>query len=392
RWIALGIFGLLIGVTLTSLPTLGREFMPELEEGNTWIRGTFPVNVSLNEVADKARTVRKILRRFPEIAAAVPQVGRPDDGTDPTGYYNLEVFVPLRPQKEWPKIPQKGRPRTKNELIREMDHALSTAVPGIDWGFSQNIRDNVMEALSGVKGENSVKLFGPSLEELEQTAEQIKAALSGVPGVENVGIYRIKGQCNLEFPIDRARCSLWNVSVADVENVIQTAVGGKAFSQMIEGEKTFDITLRWPERLRRTEQAILDIPVDVTAHTVATSPYASQAGTYLSGPSFGPSATGTSNPAPSLTGSLFQAFPGALSLPRLRRGDLVTPLDDEGQPTTPDKGGSFLRQGASTISREQGQRHIAIKFGVRGRDLAGAVEEARTRVAPLVPVGYRTEW
>src|SRR5262249_17646160 len=180
RWAALSVFGLLLGVTFYSVPNLGREFMPELEEGNTYIRGTFPVNVSLNEVGRMGKRVRAVLRQFPEVALAVPQSGRPDDGTDPNPYGNLEIFVPLKQPKHWPNAPGKNRPRTKDELIRDLDRALSDAIPGIDWGFSQNIRDNVMETLSGVKGENSVKVFGPSLEELERLAEQVTTTLAGV--------------------------------------------------------------------------------------------------------------------------------------------------------------------------------------------------------------------
>src|SRR5262249_47196407 len=188
----------------------------------------------------------------------------PDDGTDSSGFYNLELFVPLKPEKEWPALkPQKGwrqwlgnsRPRTKMEIVQEMNQELADTLVGVDWNFSQNIRDNVMESLSGVKGDNSVKIIGPDLDELERLAEQVKNTLLGIGGLENVGIFRIKGQPNLEFPVDRQKCSLWNVSVTDVESVVQTAIGGKAFSQMIEGEKLFDITLRWPERLRSSEQA-----------------------------------------------------------------------------------------------------------------------------------------
>src|SRR5438552_16985012 len=146
----------------------------------------------------------------------------------------METFVPLKPTRDWPVPPGRDRPRTKRELIAEMNADLEKNFPGVSWDFSQNIRDNVMEALSGVKGENSVKIFGPDLDKLEELAVKVKDALAGVPGVDNAGVFRIQGQSNLEFPIDRLKCSRWNVSVADVQNVIQTAVGGKAFTQMVE--------------------------------------------------------------------------------------------------------------------------------------------------------------
>src|SRR5262249_36540561 len=150
---------------------------------------------------------------------------------------------------------------------------------GVDWDFSQQIRDNVMEVLSGVQGENSVKIFGPDLPERKGLGDQVKRALTEVRGLGNPGGYRIMGQATPEFPVDRDKCARWNINVADVHNVIQTAVGGKAFSQMIEGEKTFDLTLRWPARLRDNEDLILDIPVDVTNHTVTPGSVASAAQT-----------------------------------------------------------------------------------------------------------------
>src|SRR5205823_1477969 len=164
-----------------------------------------------------------------------------------------------------------GRPRTKQELIKTMNDDLDRHFPGVDWDFSQIIRDNVMEALSGVKGENSIKVFGPDLDRLEELAEKIKEKLAAVKGVDNAGVFRIQGQSNLEFPVDRRKCARWNVSVADVENVIAAAVGGKAATQMTEGGKAFDISIRFPESLRNNEQAILAIPVDVSGNVVTGS-------------------------------------------------------------------------------------------------------------------------
>jgi cobalt-zinc-cadmium resistance protein CzcA len=381
------------------VPHLGREFMPELEEGNLYVRATLPVNVSLGVAADTARQARAIMRSFPEVALVQSQVGRPDDGTDPTGFYNVEFTIPLRPEKEWPPAVAGGwrerlgwgkRARTKPELIADMKGQLGRYLPGIDWNFSQYIRDNVMESLSGVKGDNSVKIVGPDLDELERLAGQVQAALKEVPGVQDVGVFRIKGQPNLEFTVDRPRCTFWGVSVADVENAIKIAVGGQAVTQMIEGEKTFDVTLRWPEHLRGSEQAILEIPVDVTNNTVTAGFQPSLGQTPVTGAAVGVSTIGHNIPLPSLPGNMFNAaLNNITSVPRLRLRLLVTPVDAEGRP---DPNGTFLRSGASTIYREQGKRLIAVKFSVRGRDLAGAVADGQAAAAPLIQPPYTTEW
>jgi cobalt-zinc-cadmium resistance protein CzcA len=398
RILTLSLFGTLTVVTIGILPFLGREFMPELEEGNLYIRGTFPVNASLEEVADKTRRARALLRQYPEVALVATQIGRPDDGTDPTGFYNAEFSIPLHPANEWPAIMPRSdwlswlgpRARTKPELIAEMNKQMHRELIGVDWNFSQYIRDNVMESLSGVKGDNSVKIIGPELDELEKLADRVKAELDSVPGLQNVAVFRIKGQPNLEFSIDRIRCKFWNVSVADVENAIAIAVGGQACTQMVEGEKTFDIALRWPERLRGHEKAILDIPIEVTNNIVTPGYVPSTPQTPMTGPSVGVSTIGTNVPMPSLLGNVLNAAINNISnVPRLRLGQLVTPVNDEG---LPDPNGKFLRSGASTIYREQGKRFIAVKFSVRGRDLAGAVAAAQAKTAPQIPVGYRTEW
>ncbi|MBN9120022.1 MAG: efflux RND transporter permease subunit, partial [Planctomycetes bacterium] len=263
RWAALAGFAAAVGYTGVVAANMGREFMPELEEGNLMVRGTFPVNVSLDEVAERSRQLRELLHEFPEFAVAVPAIGRPDDGTDPTGYYNLETFCPLRPEPEWPVHPRYGRPRKKAELVRDLNEALDRRFPGVDWDLSQIIRDNVMEALSGVKGENSIKVFGPELDALERTAGEIRERLGDVRGVANPGLFRIQGQSNLEFPIDRRKCAYWNVSAADVQAYIGAAVGGRAATQVQEGEKQADLTVRFPLRLRADEAAIRALPVPV---------------------------------------------------------------------------------------------------------------------------------
>ncbi len=391
RWLTLAAFVAVLVVTGLLAANMGREFMPELEEGNLYIRGTFPINIAFEEVGARSREVRRILRNYPEVTAIVPQIGRPDDGTDPTGYYNMEIFVPLKPFKDWPVVKELGRPRTKDELLKEMNDDLDRHFPGVDWDFSQIIRDNVMEALSGVKGENSIKVFGPDLDKLEELAEKIKEQLAAVPGVDNAGVFRIQGQSNLELPVDRRKCARWNVSVADVENLIQAAVGGKAVAQMTEGGKSFDITVRLPQPLRDNEEAILNIPVDVTGNQVTAGSAPALNPTPQTGGGTGVSPTGTALGFPSLTGRSDNAaaLPGAAA-PRRRLGDLVTPTDAQGRPD--DQHGSFLKPGASTIYREQGQRLIAIKFAVRGRDLASTVAEAKGKVEPLLQLPYRAEW
>ncbi|MBI3838150.1 MAG: efflux RND transporter permease subunit [Planctomycetia bacterium] len=390
-WVLAGFAGL-FAVTVLSLPFLGREFMPALEEGNIYIRGTFPVKVALDEVVRRSKTARILLRKYPEVQAVLCQMGRPDDGTDPTGFYNAEFQVPLKHEDEWPKLKERSgwlrvfgmRSRTKNELIEEMQFDLDNAITGVDWNFSQQIRDNVMETLSGVKGENSIKIFGPDLDELERIAKKVRARLVTVRGIENVGIFPIKGQSNLEFAIDREKCAMWNVSVAQVQDALQTAVAGKAFTQMVEGERTFDITVRWPDALRKNKNLILDIPVDVIKNRVIAdnNPLGGMSSNDLD-------LRGTSVPLPAFSGSSFNTTYNNASVPRRRLLDLVVPLDEHG---VPDRHGNFVRSGASTIAREQGKRMIAIKFSVRNRDLASAVAEAQSKVKGSLPRPYRAKW
>ena len=319
----------------------------------------------------------------------VPAIGRPDDGTDPTGYYNMESNIPLRPAAQWPVVPKYGHPRTKPELVRDLNEALARHFPGVDWDISQIIRDNVMEALSGVKGENSIKLFGPELDTLEKTEGRIKDELGNVEGVENPGVFRIQGQSNLEFPIDRRKCAYWNVSAADVQAVIGAAVGGKATTQVQEGEKQAELTLRFPLRLRADEASIRShsCPGEQHGHRAAGPPVAP--GSPFGGAAIGTSITGSAIPPPAATGSAFNAAPVWTPSPTRRLDDLITPLGPTGRP---DPTGSFLRPGASTIYREQGQRFIALKFEVRGRDLAGTVGDARAVVDPVLKPPYRAEW
>jgi cobalt-zinc-cadmium resistance protein CzcA len=399
RWLFLLAMAGLVALTACNLDRLGREFMPELEEGNLWVRGMYPRNASLDVVAEGSRAARAVMRRYPEVELVANQMGRPDDGTDPEGFYKSEFFVPLRPRSQWPAVKQQEgwmahfigtRPRTKPELIAEMTAELRAAAPGVDWNFSQNIRDNVMESISGVKGDNSVKIFGPELGELQRLARQVADRLRAVTGLQDVGVLEVMGQSNLEIPWDPDKCKQWGVSASDLQNVIQTAVGGQAFSQMIEGEKRFDISLRWPKPLRDSVRAILDVPVDVLNNQVASGYQPAVGSTRTTGGAVGLTTYGSTNQGPSIFGSQFNATGNYLGgTPRRRLGDLVTPLGSDG---TQGPGGSFVRPGASMIFREQGKRMIAVKFSVRGRDLAGAVDEAREATAELVPPPYRTEW
>lgn len=394
---------LAVGTAWAAYDNLGSEFMPELEEGNLYLRATLPVNVSLDAASDLATRARAVMRSYPEVQLVQSQVGRPDDGTDPTGFYNVEFNIPLIAEENWPAVVNEDgwrrwlsgsvRPRTKSELVDVMNAELKSKLPGVDWNFSQYIRDNVTESLSGVKGDNSVKIIGPDIEKLEAIAKTVKAALDTVRGIRNTGVFSIMGQPNLVLKVDRAKCSAWGVHVDDVQNAIKAAIGGTAVSQMIEGEKTFEIAIRWPERLREGLREILDIPVEVSNNIVTAGSTPSGPQTPVSGPSTGPSQTGTSTPPPALGGSQGNANLNntVAAVPRLRLGQLVTSMN---QSDRPDADSDFVVPGASTISREQGKRLIAVKFSVRDRDLAGAVAEAQAKVAEtdLIPTGYQTEW
>jgi cobalt-zinc-cadmium resistance protein CzcA len=388
RWLAVGAFVLILGITGVVAANMGREFMPELEEGNIFVRGVFPMNVSFPEAARRAKDIRELLTKYPEANVIVSAVGRPDDGTDPSGYYNVELNIPLKPSKSWPVPPGHSRPRTKDELVEEMNRDLVTAFPGVDWDFSQIIRDNVMEALSGVKGENSVKIFGPDLAVLEELADKTKKELTKTQGVVNPGVVRIAGQANLEFAVDREKCAKWKVTADDVLTVLEMAVGGSALTSMTEGEKNFDITLRWPFALRSDEQKILQIPVEVSGNQIKPLAGFTLAATATTGASQGLATIGTMLPPPALIGSVYNATNLPNEVPRVPLKELVSSV------VQPEKGSQqqFLRPGASVIMREQGQRFIAAKFSVRGRDLASTVAEAQSRVDPLMPPGYRSEW
>jgi cobalt-zinc-cadmium resistance protein CzcA len=347
RFLVLAGMGGLLAFTMALIPSLGGEFMPPLEEGNLWIRAILPRTVTLQEAARMAPRLRRVIGSIPEIRGVMSQVGRPDDGTDVTSYYNLEFNAPLIPMEHWRAKPVKllgyelwSRKITREEIQDEL-MAKFKEFPSINFNFSQLIRDNVEEALSGVKGANSIKLFGNDLHILERTGQQVLNILNRVPGIYNAGLFHIVGQPNLEIQIDRHECARYGINVADVEAVVQVAVGGRAFTQMVEGEKKFDIVLRLPIDQRDDPEIIGRIPVDAP---------------------------------PGQDGK-----PGArIPLKQLVKIDPHKP-------------------GATYIYRENNRRYIPIKFSVQGRDLASTIHEAERKVldpkyGAQLPKGYTIDW
>src|SRR6266700_4763090 len=226
--------------------------MPKLEEGNLWVRATMPNTVSYSYATQLINQMRRVFLKYPEVTDAVSQLGRPEDGTEATGYFNGEFFVNLKPHAEW----RKGL--TKLELVRQLEEELRQ-IPGIDYNFSQNIQDNVEEAMSGVKGENSLKLFGDDFDTLSRLANQITGVMQSVRGVADVGIFRIGGQPSLLIRIDRAKAARYGLAATDVNATIQAAVGGAAVTQIVEGDRRFDLTVRFPERYRNGPDAVQGI-------------------------------------------------------------------------------------------------------------------------------------
>ncbi|MBL8826255.1 MAG: efflux RND transporter permease subunit, partial [Planctomycetaceae bacterium] len=306
----------LVAVTIAFVPRLGAEFMPELEEGNLWIRALMPRTVSREEAARIAPQLRAVIASIPEVRGVMSHVGRPDDGTDITSFFNIEFNVPLKPMEQW-------RPHLTRRKIEEELSAKFQSFPGIEFSFSQLIRDNIDEALSGIKGSNSVKLFGSDLHTLETVGQRVVDALEKIPGVQDVGIFHILGQPNFEIRIDRPACARYGINVDDVTEIVQVAIGGKGFSKMVEGEKLYDIVLRLPQHLRNDPTDIARIMVDAPA-------------------------------AKDQRGA------------RIPLGQIA-----EISPHT---------SGATYIYRENNRRYIPIKFAVRGRDLASTIAEARDNV------------
>ncbi|HEX5657534.1 MAG TPA: CusA/CzcA family heavy metal efflux RND transporter, partial [Polyangiales bacterium] len=316
--------------------SIGSEFLPHLNEGALWVRASMPGNISLQEAeklvdgyqaeGKNIPGMREILRKFPEVGTMAVQLGRPDDGTDPTGFFNAEFLLVINDRKTW--RPQFGGDREK--LEDAMAAALS-AIPGVGFGFSQPISDNVEEALTGVKGQLAVKVIGDDLNALDDLGSRIAGEIATVRGVRDLGIFREIGQSNMHLEIDRKRCERLGLTVQEVEHVIEVGMGGHVVTDIVEGERTHDLVVRFQEEARDHMDTIARIPVPTDAgHAVPLSEIAT-----------------------------------------LR-----------------------IQGGASRIYRENGRRYLALKFSVRGRDLGSTVDEARARVAKVlrVPPGYSVEW
>jgi cobalt-zinc-cadmium resistance protein CzcA len=231
---------------------IGSEFLPHLDEGAIWVRGTLPPSVGPTESARVADKARQILASFPEVPQVVNQIGRPDDGTDTTGFFDTEFFVDLLPKEKWRPVFHQDKER----LIAAMDRELEERIPGVTWGFSQPISDNLEEAVSGVKGALAVKIYGDDLKTLEAKADEIVGTIQNIRGVEDIGVFRVIGQPNLNFTVDRDQASRYGINVSDVQDAIQTAVGGNAVSQVLIGEQRYDLVLRYLPQYRDTKEAI----------------------------------------------------------------------------------------------------------------------------------------
>jgi heavy metal efflux system protein len=305
---------------------IGSEFLPHLDEGSIWVRGTLPPSEGPTASIDFANQARVIIASFPEVKQVISHTGRPDDGTDTAGFFNTEYFVDLKRKEDWRPVFHQD----KEALIAAIDQQLER-FPGVLWNYSQPISDNMEEAVSGVKGELAVKLYGSDLRTLEHTAEQIQSRMSKVKGVEDLGIFRIVGQPNLNFTVDREAAARWGINVADIQDALQTAIGSNAVTQVQQGEARYDVTLRYEKQYRDTREAIENVRL-LTA-----------------------------------------------SGERVSLGQLTKVSADDG---------------AEQINRESGQRYIAIKYSVRGRDLGSTVEEAIDKVNHDVqlPAGYHLEW
>jgi len=325
RRVTAGTAVVLLVLTCAVAPRLGTEFLPKLEEGNLWIRATLPPTISLEAGEPYVARLREIIRSFPEVTTVISQHGRPDDGTDATGFFNVEFFAPLKPFAQWP------RGMTKEKLIAQLQHAFQQQFLGIDFNFSQTIQDNVEEAVSGVKGENSVKLFGADLQVLSDKAREIKSQLAAVRGIEDVGVFEELGQPNVLLEVDRARCARYGLAAGDVNAVVRAAIGGQEATDIFEGERHFPLVVRLLPQYRQSLDAIKAI--------------------------FVTTADGAQVP--------------------LSEVCTVT-----------------LRSGASYIYRENNARYIPIKFSVRGRDLGSTVAEAQAKVERNVklPPGYHLDW
>jgi heavy metal efflux system protein len=305
---------------------IGSEFLPHLDEGALWVRGTLAPSTGPDEGIRVSNQARIVLCSFPEVPQCTSQVGRPDDGTDNTGFFNTEFFVDLKPKEEWRPVFHQD----KDELIAAMNRELDK-IPGVVWGFSQPIEDNMEEAVSGVKGALATKIYGDDLRLLEEKSDEIVNIMRGVKGVEDLGVFRVLGQPNLNVTVDREQAARYQINVSDVQDAVQTAVGGTALTQVLKGEARYDLVMRYLPQYRDTEEAIKNIRL--------LSP----------------------------TGE-------RVSLAQLCKISVT--------------------DGASEVYREGNRRYVAIKYSVRGRDLGSTVEEAIKKVNEQVklPSGYTLDW
>ncbi len=324
-WRTVGVSGLVLAGSLLLLPRIGAEFMPRLDEGALWVRATMPYNISFEESRKVVPQVRAILRSFPEVTVVASEHGRPDDGTDPTGFFNAEFYVGLKPYAEW-----RGPYHTKAGLIDAINRKL-TAFPGIIFNYTQPAEDAVDEAETGLKSALAVKIFGPDLAVLEARGRAVKRVIEQVRGIRDVTLVQELGQPSLAVHIDRAKIARYGLNVADLNGLIAAAVGGAAATPVVQGEEQFDLVVRLDERFRSTPEAI---------------------------------------------GNILVATPDGRQIPLKEVADLRTEI------------------GASFIYREANSRYIGVQFSVAGRDLAGAVEDARRQVAAQVrlPEGYHLDW
>ncbi len=329
RRVMVGIGVVFILATGLMATRLGSEFLPALEEGNYWIRLSMPPTMGLAAGTEAVRRIREILLRHPQIITVVSQHGRPDNGSDPSPFSNVELFVPLRPHDQWP------RGLTKDALTAQLLEEFTDAVPGLTFNFSQNIQDNIEEATSGVKGANSIKIVGHNLDELEKLAQQVSDQIKQVRGMEDVGTFHVVGQPNLNITIDRDKAARYGLNTGDVNTVIQAAMGGAVATQLLEGDRSWNVTVRLAPRYRDNIAAVGDVKVG------------------------------------------YQNAAGTTSYIPLRELATIS-----------------LDTGASYIYHEAMQRFIPVKFSVRGRDLGSTVAEAQERIARNVtlPTGYRLVW
>lgn len=317
---------LLIAVYLMVSGAIGSEFLPHLDEGAIWARGTLAPSTGPAEGERVMRQARLMFASFPEVTKVVSQVGRPDDGTDAALFSNTEYFVDLKPKSQWRPVFQED----KEQLIRAMDREVER-MPGVLWNFSQPIADNMEEAVSGVKGELAIKIFGTDLKELESKGDEIVRVMEGIRGVQDLGLFRVIGQPNLNVSVNRAKANRYGLNVADIQDAIETDIGGKAVGEVLKGEQRYDLVVRYQPEYRTTMEDIRNI---------------------------------------------------RLLAPTGERVSLDQVCDIQ------------IRDGASQIYRENNSRYVAIKYSVRGRDLGSTVEEAIREVGHRVklPPGYYLQW